>query len=35
MVPLDGGTPRQITRDGEANDRPRWAPELENLVPKG
>src|SRR5262245_23083505 len=26
-VPIDGGTPKQITRDGESNQRPRWSPD--------
>ena len=32
VVPLDGGTPRQITRDGEGNQRPRWAPDSRRLA---
>ena len=31
MVPVEGGEPRQITRDGTANDRPRWAPDSKSL----
>src|SRR3954449_8296247 len=27
IVPLDGGAPRQITQEGEANQRPRWSPD--------
>jgi dipeptidyl aminopeptidase/acylaminoacyl peptidase len=26
-VPVDGGTPRQLTHDGTANGRPRWSPD--------
>src|ERR1035438_2137469 len=31
-VPLDGGTPRQITRDGESNQRPRWSPDSRRIA---
>jgi dipeptidyl aminopeptidase/acylaminoacyl peptidase len=31
FVPLDGGTPRQITNDGEANQRPRWSPDSKRI----
>lgn len=31
VVPVEGGEPRQITRDGTANDRPRWAPDSKSL----
>jgi dipeptidyl aminopeptidase/acylaminoacyl peptidase len=27
VVPVDGGTPRQITQDGNQNQRPRWSPD--------
>src|SRR3954469_5406909 len=27
FMPLSGGEPRQITHDGEANQRPRWSPD--------
>src|SRR6516162_11209960 len=27
VVPVDGGTPRQITQDGSQNERPRWSPD--------
>jgi len=27
LVPVDGGTPRQITQDGTQNERPRWSPD--------
>ncbi|MBL8216124.1 MAG: S9 family peptidase [Bryobacterales bacterium] len=30
-VPLDGGVPRQITRDGN-NERPRWTPDSKSLL---
>jgi dipeptidyl aminopeptidase/acylaminoacyl peptidase len=32
IVPLDGGTPRQITRDGESNQRPRWSPDSKRIA---
>jgi len=31
-VPLDGGTPRQITQDGESNQRPRWSPDSKRIA---
>ena len=31
-VPLEGGAPRQITRDGEANQRPRWSPDSRRIA---
>jgi dipeptidyl aminopeptidase/acylaminoacyl peptidase len=31
-VALDGGTPKQITRDGEANLRPRWSPDSKRIA---
>ena len=31
-VPLDGGTPRQITHDGESNQRPRWSPDSKRIA---
>ena len=31
-VPLDGGTPAQITHDGEANQRPRWSPDGKRIA---
>ena len=31
-VPLDGGTPRQITKDGESNQRPRWSPDGKRIA---
>ncbi|HLJ17881.1 MAG TPA: S9 family peptidase [Bryobacteraceae bacterium] len=32
VVPLDGGSPRQITHDGSQNDRPRWTPDSNHIV---
>ncbi len=32
IVPLSGGEPRQITRDGEANNRPRWSPDSKQIA---
>src|SRR5580700_891656 len=32
IVPLDGGAPRQITRDGEANQRARWSPDSRRIA---
>jgi dipeptidyl aminopeptidase/acylaminoacyl peptidase len=32
VVPLEGGTPRQITQDGEANQRPRWSPDSKRIA---
>jgi dipeptidyl aminopeptidase/acylaminoacyl peptidase len=32
IVPLTGGVPRQITRDGEANQRPRWSPDSRRIA---
>jgi len=31
-VPIDGGTPRQITHDGENNQRPRWSPDSKRIA---
>jgi dipeptidyl aminopeptidase/acylaminoacyl peptidase len=31
VVPLDGGMPRQITRDGTQNERPRWSPDSKQI----
>src|ERR1035437_8274755 len=31
-VPLGGGAPRQITRDGEANQRARWSPDSKRIA---
>ena len=32
IAPLDGGAPRQITQDGEANRRPRWSPDSKRIA---
>ncbi len=32
IVPLEGGTPRQITRDGESNQRARWSPDSKRIA---
>src|SRR5437763_3202274 len=33
VVPLEGeGAPRQITHDGEANQRPRWSPDSKRIA---
>ena len=32
IVPLDGGAPRQITRDGTANQRARWSPDSKRIA---
>ncbi len=32
IVPLDGGFPRQITHDGEANQRARWSPDSRRIA---
>ncbi len=32
IVPLEGGSPRQITRDGEANQRARWSPDSKRIA---
>src|ERR1700721_2806945 len=32
IVPLDGGAPRQITQDGDDNERPRWAPDSRRIA---
>jgi dipeptidyl aminopeptidase/acylaminoacyl peptidase len=31
VVPLAGGTPRQLTREGTANGRPRWSPDSKSI----
>lgn len=31
-VPLDGGTPRQITTDGTLNERPKWTPDSKRIA---
>ena len=32
IVPLEGGEPRQITQDGESNQRPRWSPDSRRIA---
>jgi len=32
IVPLSGGEPRQVTRDGEHNSRPRWSPDSRRIA---
>jgi dipeptidyl aminopeptidase/acylaminoacyl peptidase len=32
IVPLDGGTPHQITHDGSDNERPRWSPDSRRIA---
>jgi dipeptidyl aminopeptidase/acylaminoacyl peptidase len=32
IVPLEGGAPRQITQDGESNQRPRWSPDSKRIA---
>ena len=32
IVPLEGGTPRQITHDGAANQRARWSPDSKRIA---
>ncbi len=31
VVPVDGGTPRQITQEGSQNERPRWSPDSRQI----
>ena len=31
VVPMDGGTPRQLTQDGSQNERPRWSPDSRQI----
>ncbi len=31
VVPVDGGTPRQITQEGTLNERPRWSPDSRQI----
>jgi len=31
-VPLAGGQPRQLTKEGTRNDRPRWSPDSRQLA---
>ncbi|MBL8230689.1 MAG: PD40 domain-containing protein, partial [Bryobacterales bacterium] len=32
VVPVDGGEPKMITRDGTANERPRWSPDSKRIA---
>lgn len=32
VAPLEGGDPRQITREGSANERPRWLPDSSRIA---
>src|SRR5262249_44132416 len=32
IVSPDGGEPRQITRDGTTNERPRWSPDSKRIA---
>ncbi|MGA2197253.1 MAG: S9 family peptidase [Bryobacteraceae bacterium] len=32
IVPIEGGTPRQISHDGEINQRARWSPDSKHLA---
>jgi dipeptidyl aminopeptidase/acylaminoacyl peptidase len=32
VMPMTGGSPRQITTDGEANHRPRWSPDSKRIA---
>src|SRR5277367_5211909 len=31
VVPMDGGTPRQLTQEGTVNERPRWSPDSRQI----
>jgi Tol biopolymer transport system component len=31
VVPVDGGSPRQLTHDGDDNERPRWSPDSRQI----
>ena len=31
-VPLDGGTPKQLTTEGSVNERPRWTPDSKRIL---
>ncbi|MEQ1946339.1 MAG: S9 family peptidase [Bryobacteraceae bacterium] len=31
VVPIEGGAPRQLTRDGGNNERPRWSPDSKHI----
>src|SRR5689334_19824386 len=32
IVPTEGGSPRQITNDGDANQRARWSPDSRRIA---
>jgi dipeptidyl aminopeptidase/acylaminoacyl peptidase len=32
VVPVNGGAPRQLTRDGTSNTRPRWTPDSQHIL---
>src|SRR5579859_3996197 len=32
IVPIEGGTPRQITHEGGDNERPRWSPDSKRIA---
>jgi Tol biopolymer transport system component len=32
VVPIEGGTPRQITHEGTANNRARWSPDSKRIA---
>lgn len=32
VVPADGGSPRQITTEGDRNERPRWSPDSKRIA---
>jgi Tol biopolymer transport system component len=32
LVPVSGGAPRQITREGTVNERPRWTPDSKHIL---
>ena len=32
IVPIDGGSPNQLTREGEANQRARWSPDSKRIA---
>jgi dipeptidyl aminopeptidase/acylaminoacyl peptidase len=31
VVPIEGGTPRQLTQEGSSNERPRWSPDSRQI----
>src|SRR5207247_8978119 len=32
MAPLNGGSPRQLTKEGESNERARWSPDGKSIA---